>query len=115
MHLGISDRTEIDVCGDARRRGNHQVIGDVLHVVLHGGVDVVQSADGAIGGRTLPAADGRGELRRPAPGPLQLIQGRVEFAPLAASEKAPLDGILQTRVVFALAAAARSPCRSAGC
>ncbi len=71
--------------------------------MLYGGVNVVQRADRAVGGRTLPAADRRGALGRSAPGTLQFVQGGVELAPLRAGKKAPFGRVLQPGVVLAAA------------
>ena len=99
-HLGVADQAEIDVGRKMRgRRGDH-VVGDSLHVMPHRGADVVKRADGPLGGRALPRADGRRAFRLAPPAALQLVEGRVIFAPLAAGEEAPFQRVLQAVVIL---------------
>ncbi len=58
----------------------------------------------ALAGRAL-SADRRGRLGLPPPAVLQLVQGGVELAPLAAGEEGPFQRVLQPGVVLARAAA----------
>ena len=75
------------------------------HIVGDRGVDVVERPDLSLGGRPGAAADRRGTLGRLAPAALELVERRVELAPLASREEAPLEGVLEPVVVLAVAAA----------
>src|SRR4051812_39437201 len=70
--------------------------------MVDGRVDVVERADDALRLGPGRRADGGGAhgLGRLAPAPLQLVKRGVEFAPLAAGEEPPLQGVLQTLVVL---------------
>ena len=70
----------------------------------HGGMNVVQAADGAIGRRT-PSADGRRRFRLPSPAAFQFVKRRIELAPLAAGEERPFERVLKQPVVHASLAA----------
>ena len=103
-HFGVAHRQIVDVGRDSGGGGNDQVVRKVIDVVFHGGVNVVERVDRSVGRRTLPAADGRGELGVSAPRPLQFVQSGVELAPLRAGEEAPFGRVLQPGIVFAATA-----------
>ncbi len=104
-HLRVAYRKIIDIGRNPGGRGNDQIVRQIVHVVLHGGVNVVERADRSIRRRSLAAADRCGELGLSPPRPLQFVQSGVEFAPLRAGEETPFGRVLQPAVVLALAAA----------
>ena len=69
--------------------------------MINGRMHIGERADRALRRGPAAGADGRRAFRPAAPAALQLVQGRVKFAPLAAGEKSPFQGILQAVVILA--------------
>src|SRR5206468_7228662 len=67
---------------------------------VHGG----QRVNGTLGRRTTARADGRRTFRLAAPATLQFVQRGVELSPLTTREKPPFQRVLQTLIIFAVAA-----------
>src|SRR5262249_42556418 len=99
FHVRIADATEVDICGDVRGGGENLAVGDAFDVVLYGCTNILERVNDAFRRRTLAAADGRGALGSFTPAAFQLVEGRVELAPLTAGEKAPLESVLQPIVI----------------
>ena len=101
LHLGIGHGAEVDVGRDVRGRREDPAVGDLRRRSGRSrrGRRRACGSSRSVGGR--PPTDGRGALGRPAPAALQLVQGRVELAPLAAGEEAPFQGVLEPVVVLA--------------
>ena len=81
-HLRVAHRPEVDVAGNVRGQGNdrrgRQLADEMGHRLVH----VVQRADRPLDRRPLRGGVGNGAAGRLAPAPLQLVEGRVELAPL---------------------------------
>src|SRR5262249_48559585 len=81
--------------------GKNPAIGDVAHVVVDRLLHIGEGTDHSVGRRSRSAPDWRRTLRFSTPTALQLMEGGVEFPPLAAREEAPLERVLKPVIILA--------------
>src|SRR5438876_4007582 len=86
-----------------RRGGNNLVVRNRVDVMIDSRVDIGQRANDALGFGPLAGAYRRRAFRHATPAVLQFVNRGIEFPPLATAKKAPLQGVLQPSVIFALA------------
>src|SRR5438034_3079274 len=96
-----------------RRRGNNLVVRNRVDVISDGRVDIGQRANDTLGFGPLAGAYRRRTLWLATPAVLQFVNRGIEFPPLATAKKAPLQGVLQPSVIFALATPRNLSSRSA--
>src|SRR5437867_9171133 len=102
FHLGIRDRTKINVRRNVR--GGGEDLRNALDVMVHRRMHIGEGLDRAFCRRAFAPANGRWTFRSFSPTSFQFVKSGVELAPLAAGEKAPLEGVLEALIVQAACA-----------
>src|SRR5262245_30690500 len=86
------------------RSRQHFAVGNGAHVMPRRGAHVGERANCSLRLRPAARADGRRASWPATPTPFQLVERRVEFAPLAAGEEAPFERVLKPVVILTVAA-----------